>query len=145
MKEINEKDILIRTITTSDFLEVLSLWKKAGLDIENEEMELSDLEIMIKINSASCLVLVKYKKIIGSILGTFNGRRGWIYHLAIHPAFQKKGYGSLLLMKAEKELKKKGAHRINLGVTDTNLKVLPFYEKFGYEVMNDALWLGKNI
>lgn len=142
---MNKTKVLIREMTSSDFQEVLSLWKKAGLDIGNEEMELSDLALLIKINPTSCLVLVKDKTIIGSILGTFDGRRGWIYHLAIHPDFQKEGYGSLLLEKVEKELKKKGAHRIHLGVAHANEKVLPFYEKLGYEVVNDALWLGKNI
>ncbi len=42
-------------------------------------------------------------------------------------------------------MKKEGAHRIHLGVAYTNLKILPFYEKHGYSVVNDALWLGKNI
>lgn len=139
------KDILIRKITPADFPEIVSLWQKAGLSISDEKMKIADMEKTIKMNPTSCLVLVKDKIIIGAALGAFNGRRGWIYHLAIHPDFQQGGYGSLLLQKVEKELKKKGAHRINLGVTYTNLKVLIFYEKSGYSVVNDALWLGKNI
>ena len=145
MKNSIEKNILIRTITPSDFTEVLSLWKKAGLSIPNDEMEIFLLQITIKKNPNSCLVLEKDKKIIGNILGTFNGWRGWIYHLAIHPDFQQHGYGSLLLQKTEKELKKQGAQKIHLGVVYTNLKVIQFYEKFGYTVVNDALWLRKSI
>lgn len=139
------RDITIRKIKLSDFSEIFSLWQKAGLGLSDKNMEFSDLRLTIKKNPNSCFVLIKDKKIIGSVLGTFNGRRGWIYHLAVDPDYQHEGYGSLLLIKAEKELKKQGAHRIHLGVLYTNLKVLPFYEKYEYDVVNDALWLGKNI
>ncbi len=145
MKKINKENILIRKVNISDFGQIFSLWKKAGLNISNLEKEFSDMQITVKMNPTSCLVLVRDKTIIGAALGAFNGRRGWVYHLAIHPDFQQEGYGSLLLQKVEEELRRKGAHRVHLGVAFTNLKVLPFYEKCGYSVVNDALWLGKNI
>lgn len=100
---------------------------------------------MIKVENSCCFKLVKGKKIIGSILGTFNGRRAWIYHLAVDPKYQRLGYGSMLLKKTENILKKKGAHMVNLSVLFSNLKVAPFYEKKGYEVINNALCLSKNI
>lgn len=142
---MNKTKIQVRQIKSSDFTEVLSLWEEAGLEIPNPEQELEDMKIVTNLNPDSCLILVKNKKVIGSVLGAFNGRRVWIYHLAIHPDFQQEGYGSLLLEKVEKGLKKKGAHRVHLGVAYTNLKALPFYLKHGYSVVNDALWLGKNI
>lgn len=142
MKKTN---IQIKQMKISDFSEIFLLWKKAGLNVLSEEIEFYEAKNMIKLNPDSCFVLVKNEKIIGSILGVFNGRRGWIYHLAIDPDFQKKGYGSLLLKKTENALKKQGARRVNLGVEYENLKVFPFYQKYGYEVINNALWLGKNI
>lgn len=142
---MNKTYIEIKQMKSSDFPEILSLWKKAGLSISDPEQELIDMKITLNLNPTSCLILVKNKKIIGAVLGAFNGRRGWVYHLAIHPDFQQKGYGSMLLAKVEKEFKKKGAYRIHLGVAYTNLKVFPFYQKYGYSVVNDALWLGKNI
>lgn len=142
---MNKTNIQIKQMQNSDFPEVLSLWKKAGLDISNSKLELIDMKITIVLNSNSCLVLIKDEKIIGAALGAFNGRRAWIYHFAIHPDFQHQGYGALLLKKVEKQLKKKGAYRVHLGVAYTNLKVLGFYQKHGYSVVNDALWMGKNI
>lgn len=142
---MNKTNIQIKQMQSSDFPEVLSLWKKAGLDIANPELELIGMKMTLNLNPSSCLVLIKDGKIIGAALGAFNGRRAWIYHFAIHPDFQHQGYGALLLKKVEKQLKKKGAHRVHLGVAYTNLKVLPFYQKYGYSVVNDALWLGKNI
>ena len=142
---MNKTNIQIKQIKLSDFPEVLSLWNKAGLDIPDVKKEFLEFQCALSMNQSSCLPLVQDKIIIGSVLGAFNGRRGWIYHLAIHPDFGHQGYGSLLLKKVEKALKKKGAHRVLLCVEYTNLKVSPFYEKYGYVVINDALWLGKNI
>lgn len=139
---MDKTDIKIKQMKPSDSSEVLSLWEKAGLAINQQD--LFEMQSTMKMNPKSCLTLTKDDAIIGAVLGTFNGKRGWIYHLAIHPNFHSFGYGSLLLKKAEKELKKKGAKRVFLGVSFKNLKVLPFYEKSGYSVVNDALWLGKN-
>lgn len=142
---MNKENIQIKQIKQSDFMEVLSLWKKAGLGLADEKIELLTMQVVVKMNPSSCLMLVKEQTIIGAALGAFNGRRGWVYHLAIHPNFQQAGFGALLLKKIEQELKKKGAYRVHLAVSYTNLKVLPFYQKSGYLVVNDALWLGKNI
>lgn len=137
--------VVLKQMKVSDFNVIFSLWQKAGLHLTDKQTELYDFQNIIKANTSSCFVLTDKNNIIGAVLGTFNGKRGWIYHLAIHPSCHHLGFGTLLLNAAEQQLKKKGAHRINLGVTLTNLKVIPFYEKNGYSVVNDALWLGKNI
>lgn len=141
----NKMEILIRQAKISDFDQVYSLWQKAGISILDKERELHDFQTVLKMNPSSCFVLTADKTVIGVVLGTFNGRRGWIYHLAVDPKYQHKGYGSQLLKRVEKELKNMGAHKINLGVFHTNFKMIPFYEKNGYAVMNDATYLTKKI
>ncbi len=145
MKKVNKENILIRKVNISDFEQIFSLWEKAGLSLTDKQTELYDFQNILKLNPSSCFVLTDKQNIIGCVLGTFNGRRGWIYHLAIHPSYHNLGLGSLLLDTAETELKKKGAHRMNLGVSLTNLKVIPFYEKSGFTITTDALYLTKNI
>lgn len=144
-KEFMDKknNILMRKVKLSDFEQIFSLWEKAGLSLASKQIEFYDFQNILKLKSSSCFVLTDKQDIVGCILGTFNGRRGWIYHLAVHPSYQHLGLGSLLLNAVEKELKKKGAHKINLGVTFTNLKVIPFYEKSGFTIMTDALYLTK--
>lgn len=127
----------------SDLPEVFSLWEKAGLNIIDKKQELKAIQLTVQKNPDSSLVLMNGATIIGAVVGAFNGRRAWVYHFAIHPDFQQSGYGSLLLQKTEEALKKQGAQKIMLGVEYTNLKVMHFYNKFGYSVVNDALWLKK--
>lgn len=145
MNKIVKKNILIRKIRSSDFDQVYLLWGKAGISVASKEKELYDFQMITKMNPSSCLVFTDNGQIAGVVLGTFNGRRGWIYHLAVDPKYQHKGYGSMLLEEVEKTLKNIGAHKINLGVFLSNSKMISFYKKNGYEIMNDAIYLTKSI
>lgn len=130
---------------SEDFNDLYRLWKEAGLNLADFKKEKQEFEMMIKLNPYSNFVAIEGEKVIGTVFGIFNGRRGWIYHLAVHPNFQKKGIGSLLLKQTEEALKKIGATRVCLWVNRLNLKVLTFYEKYGYTEINDAISMGKNL
>ncbi len=135
----------IRKITNKDFNKLTKLWKEVHLNIDSIKREKKETELLLKYNQETCFVIEKNNKIVGSILGAFNGKRAWIHHLAIHPNDQKKGYGTLLINKIEKKLIKKGATKILLGVNLKNLRVASFYEKLGFEVMNDSITMVKDL
>jgi len=77
-------------------------------------------------------------------MGGYEGHRGWINYLAVHPDFQKRGYGSQILKEVEEELKNKGCPKINLMIRKGNNKVIDFYQKLGYSV-EDVTSMGKRI
>lgn len=135
----------LRLMKPKDFDLIYNLWKEAELIVEDYQTEKEEALLMIKLNPQACLVICEGEKILGSIFGTFNGRRAWIYHLAIHPKYQKQGLGSLLLEKSLSALKKLGAKRLQLWVRKDNLKVLEFYQKQGFIQLNYLLPMGKNL
>lgn len=100
---------------------------------------------MMKMNKSACFVMEDKNRIIGTVFGAFNGRRGWIYHLVVHPKYQRKGYGSILIQKAEKALKKMGASRVLLGVWMEDKEVFPFYQKKGYFLIDDSYFFVKDL
>src|SRR3990172_10035811 len=99
----------IRLMQQSDFLNVYALLKKVGLSLGSKEREIYEFNLINKLNPKSCFIAEEKTKIIGAVFGAFNGKRGWIYHLAVIPSYQKKGIGSLLLKEAEESLEKMGA------------------------------------
>lgn len=135
----------VRLMKVKDFDSIYLLWKEAELDVEDYQTEKQDAELMIKMNPKTCFVLCEGRKILGSIFGTFNGRRAWIYHLAIHPSIQDQGWGAYLLQKTLQILKELGAKRSQLWVMKTNLKVLGFYKKQGFNQLDYLIGMGKNI
>lgn len=135
----------IRTMKVDDFGPMYSLWKRAGMNLSSRAVEKIETVRMLKLNRDSCFVAVEEERIIGTIFGTFNGRRGWMYHLAIHPRFQKKGIGSSLLKEAEKALKRTGTRTIGMFVDVPNDKVVGFYKKHGYERASDVIYMRKKL
>ncbi len=135
----------IRIMQMSDFQSAYALWQKTGISLVMLEKEKIELETILTHNPSSCFVAVENKQVIGTILGTFNGRRAWIYHVAVHPKCQNRGYGSALLQHTETMLQVKNATKILLAVGISNLKTVPFYEKNGYHVINDAVLMAKDI
>ncbi len=135
----------IKKIVKKEVNKVYSFLKESGLFVRSVQRELYEFELLIKHNPDTCFVIEKDGEIIGSVFGAFNGRRAWIYHLCIHPEYQGKGYGKMLLRKTEEALKRKGATKILLGIFLDNLKIVPFYEKLGFKPMSDALTFEKDL
>lgn len=133
----------IKKMKMKDISQLLQLWKEANLTIENPKKEIYEAKKMLLMNPDSCFVAMDGEKIIGSVFGIFNGRRAWIYHLAVHQEWQKQGIGKAMLLQAEKAFVALGATRINLWVELTNLKVAPFYEKCGYQAYDPGSVLMK--
>ena len=136
----------IRLIKKTDFKGLYAMWKKSKLKLDSYKNEKKEFDDMLNINPESCFVAVNKDQIIGSVFGTNNGRRSFIYHLAVHPDWQRKGIGKKLLQKAEYFLKKIGVSRVRLMVDLDNLHVVPFYEKCGYNAYEAySIFMGKDL
>lgn len=135
----------IRPMTPEDFDELFTILNDLPLDMDSYEVEKFEFVNTIKRNPTSCLVVEEEGKIIGGVLGAYDGRRGWISHLGIHKDYQKKGYGKTLFEATEKALRDAGAKKINVWVKYDNFEVLPFYMKRHYVPENVAVVLHKNI
>jgi ribosomal protein S18 acetylase RimI-like enzyme len=80
--------------------------------------------------------------IIGSVLGSDDGRRGWVNHLAIHPDHQGQGWGRTLIQTITSRLKAQGCEKINLLITGANQQVIPFYQANGFG-FDDIIYMTK--
>ena len=129
----------------SDYSQVIQLWQNAGPGVHLRRSD-EEQELAKKIQRDPDLFLVAElnERIIGTVLGGFDGRRGMVYHLAIEMHFRKKGLGSLLMAELENRLKEKGCIRSYLLVTKDNLDAIRFYENTGWEKM-DLHIMGKDL
>jgi len=136
----------IRIMKKTDFKEVFKMWKQANLSLDTYKNEKKEFDDMLNINPKSCFIAVNQDQIIGSVFGTNNGRRAFIYHVAVHPDWQRKGIGKKLLQKAEYSLKKIGVSKVRLMVDLENLHVVPFYKKCGYNTYEPySVFMGKDL
>jgi ribosomal protein S18 acetylase RimI-like enzyme len=80
----------------------------------------------------------------GTVMGGYDGHRGWIYALAVDPAFQRRGIGSALMRHVEARLNAKGCPKINLQVLPSNALTAEFYKTIGYQV-EERISMGKRL
>ena len=83
-------------------------------------------------------------QLVGALLGTFDGRRGWLHHLAVAPAWQGRGIGRRLVAEVEARLRARGCAKVNLHVEPDNAEVTGFYDRIGYaqhEILFMEKWL----
>lgn len=74
-----------------------------------------------------------------------DGRRGYIYHTAVHPDFRKQGIGSLLVDVVLNAMKQIGISKVALVVFEKNIDGNAFWEKQGFTVRNDLTYRNKSL
>jgi hypothetical protein len=81
--------------------------------------------------------------VVGTTMAGYDGHRGWIYTVAVHPHVQRRGVGRALVHHAEAALVALGCPKINLQVLSSNAKIVGFYERLGYAV-EERISMGKS-
>ena len=133
----------IRPYRPADESTVVALWQACGLTRPWNDPH---RDIARKLTEQPELFLVG--EVDGHVVATamigFDGHRGWVYYLAVAPACQGRGYGRMLMARAEALLIERGCPKINLQVREGNDAVMAFYAKLGYG-RDAAVSLGKRL
>jgi len=129
-----------------DYSETLKLWEsiETGMNVGRSD---TPEEIRKKLDRDPDLFLVaeNNEEIVGSIIGGYDGRRGMIYHLAVHKSVREQGIGELLLAEVEKRLQAKGCLKCYLFVFADNTSAIRFYEHRGWKEMKEDRFFGKEL
>ena len=127
-----------------DYQTVYELWQTVGKGVHVGSSD-APAEIEKKLQRDPDLFLVAEAdgKIIGSVIGGFDGRRGIIYHLAVSAAFRGLGIGSRLMSEVETRLRSKGCLKCYLLVAIDNVEAMEFYEKRDWYHMDAVKIYGK--
>jgi ribosomal protein S18 acetylase RimI-like enzyme len=132
----------IREFKIDDYFPVRSLWQIAGLILRPGD-KLEDVKLKLQRDPDLFLVAEHEGEIVGNVIGGWDGRRGWIYHLAVKPEHQRKGIGVGLVREVEKRLVAKGAKKVNAQVYKSNERSSAFFRALGYKEQADLIMIGK--
>ena len=78
-------------------------------------------------------------------MGGYDGHRGVMNYLAVHPKHQERGFGKILVEAIENKLVKLGCPKVNLLIRRDNHEVSNFYESVQYSKQEDVLVFGKRL
>ena len=111
---------------------LLALWEAAGTSPSVTDT-ITDIQGAIE-SSASVLVAEADRRIIGSLIAAFDGWRGNMYRIAVHPNYRRHGIGRALVREGERCLAERGVKRITALVEEKYPWATAFWSSVGYEI-----------
>lgn len=136
--------IKIREFKMDDFDQLVKLWISAKIPFKPKGRDkYNKIKKELKNNNSIFLIAEVEGKIIGSVFGTHDGRKGWINRLAIAHDFQRKGIAKKLCKDIEKRFYKAGIEIIGCLIENWNIKSKIFFEKLGYTKHEDIYYYTK--
>jgi GNAT superfamily N-acetyltransferase len=125
-------ELVLREIRASDGDELRKLWTSVGFGSQGDDHR--SLARMSRRNPGLLLVATEGGRIVGSALGGFDGRRGWLYHVATAEDHRRKGVATKLVERIEASLADLGCPRVNVSVGDGRDAARAFWQARGYDL-----------
>jgi N-acetylglutamate synthase len=131
---MNSQDILIRQFKPEDYDRIISLWSRANLPIRLKGRD-SYKKICEQVRNANTIILVAEinGKIAGTVLGTHDGRKGWVNRLAVDIEFRRKKMARRLVSEVEKWFESNGLDVFACVIEIDNAVSMELFKKLGYQ------------
>ncbi len=120
--------------------EIIDLWKRSGIEVSSSDTR-DEIARILKRNPDLFLIGKENEKVIAVVMGAFDGRRGYVHHLAIDPDYQKKKYGKMMMDELIERFRKKKVHKVHLFIEKHNKEVVDFYKKLGWDIRDDLIMM----
>lgn len=135
--------IEVRPFTSSDEAAVIDLWHRSGVSRPWNDPK-RDIARKMEEQPELFLVGTRGGRVVATAMAGYDGHRGWVYYMAVHPEEQGGGIGRELMRSVERALRGRGCQKINLMVRADNTEAVGFYERLGFTV-EDIVSLGKRL
>lgn len=136
----------IRNTKPQDYAGAYALWMACeGMGLNNLDDSEEGIGRFLARNPETCFVAVEKNRVAGVILTGSDGRRGYIYHTAVHPDFRRQGIAEQLVERALAALKNIGIHKVALVAYARNKSGNDFWEKMGFTVREDLVYRNRTL
>ena len=142
---MEQNRITTREFVIGDYDRAVALWNEVeGVEIcECDSRE--EIRAYLERNPALSRVAEENETIAGAVLCGHDGRRGFIYHLAVSPAYRGRGVGKLLLEDCVRGLREAGLKRAIILVAGDNSLGREFWLRNGWEDITGALPMSREL
>jgi ribosomal protein S18 acetylase RimI-like enzyme len=134
----------IRPYQDTDEHAVIALWNEVLPDSAPHNDPSVAIRKKLAVERDLFFVAVTQAIVVGTVMGGYDGHRGWIYSVAVKPQCRLQGVGAALIRHLEAALVARGCLKVNLQVRAANAGVVAFYEKLGYGV-EERVSMGKRL
>jgi ribosomal protein S18 acetylase RimI-like enzyme len=122
----------IHAAALADAPAVLARWVESETHPTTTD-DLESIERLLARDPGALLIAVVDGIVAGSVIAGWDGWRGSIYRLAVHPAFRRRGVGQALVGAAEHRLRGLGGRRFQANVVGDDAQAMGFWAQSGWE------------
>lgn len=121
----------------SEYPKLIKLWAAAGwVDVRQTDTQETLARFLYR-NPTSNFAAYVGTRLVGAVLAGHDGWRGYLYHMAIKPAYRERGIGKQLVSAATAAIKREGIPNVHCLVKRDNLIAQNFWESCGFELRDD--------
>jgi ribosomal protein S18 acetylase RimI-like enzyme len=134
----------IRKLTIDQYEELVNLWRRAGLPFKPKGRDSKEaIARQMNANPEFFLGAFENGRLVGAVIVSSDGRKGWINRLAVDPDFRRRGVASTLVAEAERVLRKHGIRIFCALIEDGNEASKRLFKKCGYLEHRDIIYFSK--
>lgn len=135
----------ISEMTNEDYAEAYALWQRLpGVGLSDADSSCA-IGRFLERNPGMCFVARQSGELVGTCLAGSDGRRGYLYHLAVDPVVRRQGVGQALVERALDALKAINIQKCHIMVFSNNELGLSFWQATGWKLREDIAILSYDL
>ena len=137
-------DVVYQNLAKSDYERMIRVWQKSGLPIKPRGRDSYENFVTLIEREPEFYIGAYFDgELIGLVIASSDGRKGWINRLAVLPEFRGRGIAGNLVRKAEEALRKTGIMITACLILDDNTPSIRLFESEGYGNWSKVLYFRK--
>ncbi|MGI5854674.1 MAG: GNAT family N-acetyltransferase [Bacillota bacterium] len=130
--------MIIRKMTMEDYDAVFQLWRGIeGVGLRRLDDSPAGIAKFLERNPDTNFVAEIDHRIVGIALSGHDGRRGFLYHMAVRPEYRRQGIGKALFQEICTAMKNEGINKMGLLVFSKNQIGNAFWQSLGWQHRTD--------
>jgi ribosomal protein S18 acetylase RimI-like enzyme len=143
-----DDEVRIRPVTAADREAVLTLWRVVFPEYDDATRPQRDpaaaIARKLAVGDGLFWLAERAGRAVGTAMAGYDGHRGWLYSVGVHPEARGGGIGRRLVAEAERALAALGCPKVNLQVFSSNRGAQAFWRSVGY-APDDVVAFGKRL
>ena len=135
----------IKDFSIAAYDDALKLWQRCeGIGLSSAD-ERDEIRAFLQRNPGMSFLAYDGGELVGTILAGHDGRRGFLYHLAVDPRYRHHGLGKRLSELSLDKLQQAGIQKCHIMVFEGNKTGLVFWESIGWIKRPEIVLLSREI
>jgi len=137
--------VLIQEMSIQDYDEIRALWQESeGIELSEVDSK-DDIARFLERNPGLSFVARDNAQLVGVVLCSHDGRRGYIDQLAVRKSHRRQGIGKGLVDRCLFNLMRSGIHKWHLFVLEDNQDAIAFWNKLGWATRVEVATMSQNL